>query len=240
MTKLRYRIEGTDRPADFEDFTRFNDRLHDCIRRVHRSETSRGRLPRLTVSDLRIGSAVVEIEGDTALIDRVVDTIRSLKANDTPAWLSYADIRAFGELGTPLDFHTRRITIADMEIDRAFVEACTRTVAEAKESYGEVVGSLDNVNVHRKRQFRLYPADQDRGVPCDFTDPLYDDVHRALTKRVRVTGRVVRDPNGVTVDRVPSVESITIIEGDRPPLSKLIGLFADDPIDLTAESHGWE
>lgn len=158
MTKLRYRIEGDDGVADFEDFTRFNDRLQDCIRRVHRSETPRGRLPRLSVVDLRMGSAVVGIDGDAALIGRVIETIRSLKHGDTPRWLTYADIRAFGKLGSPLDFHTRHITVADIDIDREFVDSCTNVVDGAKESHGELIGSLDNLNVHRKFQFRLYQS----------------------------------------------------------------------------------
>ncbi|MGB7328204.1 MAG: hypothetical protein WBD31_25235, partial [Rubripirellula sp.] len=100
---------------------------------------------------------------------------------------------------------------------------------------------LDGLNVHARNFFRLYPEGQDRGVECSFDPSLFKVVHAAVGHRVRVSGLIVRDPNGVTISSVGKVTEVTTLPpaSELPPLSSLFGLFKNSPIDREVSKSGW-
>lgn len=245
---LEITIEGKiDRRADFADTAEFCRSLVDCLRRMHRVDhPGVSRLPRYRIQKLEVGSAVIGLSSSQSpdhavvLLKQTLDSLHNRRSGTVP--LNSEDIRALRSLSDPLESQTAAIFVDDIPIDKAFRDSCEWMLSQAPKGFGQAIGRLEGMNVHNRQFFRLYPEGQDRGAECHFPDDMYDQVHRAMRKRVQVHGLIHRDPDGMGIDRITQIASLAEVPESEslPSLTSLFGLFKNSPIDRQAMNEGWE
>lgn len=243
MQNLSFKLIGRSNDlVDFADFAYFTSSLRECLKSVYRvKHPGSGALPKFLIEDLRVGSAAGRIVGHYESVEGLVRAIVSIRNHRFPKHFTFEDVRVFRKLGKPLEYSTAAIEVQKLPIDAEFVQACSDLLDSATESLGEAIGSLDGLNVHARNFFRLYPEGQDRGVECTFDPEIFDQVQAALKQRVLVRGKLIRDPNGVTIHRIPHVESIEVMPpaDQAPPITELFGLFSKSPINFNSASDQW-
>ena len=243
MARLHFKLEGRSSDlADFGDFSYFSAAVRDCLRSVHRVGHPRsGAIPKFSVAELSVSSAVVCLDGDRESVDDLVDAIVKIRHRLLPKHFTFEDVRTFQKLARPLEHSAAAIQVQSIPIDQEFVDGCIHLLDSGRQSIGEAIGSLDGLNVHAYNFFRLYPEGQNRGVECVFESTLFDQVQAAIKKRVVVRGLLVRDLDGVSIHRIPQVESIEILPpaDQTPPITDLFGLFEKTPISFKAASDEW-
>jgi hypothetical protein len=81
-------------------------------------------------------------------------------------------------------------------------------------SVGSIEGRLEGLNIHRSPQFTVYDAVSGRAVTCFFRPDDLERVTDAVGRKVVVSGRIRRDPEG-NPRQVRPAETFTI--ADEPP-----------------------
>lgn len=244
MATLKFKLEGRESSCDYGDFCQLASEISDLLRRLFRRRNpGNNPTPRFEISQLKTGSAICEIlaeeSGALSIVD-FVSTINAIRNREAPDLrVTNDDIRAFKKLADPLFSHSERLDINGISISPTFKEDCDWLINSVPASFGQLTGRLEGMLVHVRQYFRLYPEGQDRGVECYFEDALYEKVHAAMKMRVRVTGLIHRDPDGIGIDRVKKVSDIEPLQEDRdlPTFCSLMGLFEKNPVNLGA---GWD
>ena len=100
--------------------------------------------------------------------------------------------------------------------------------SERRRSYGSVIGTLDAVNIHGRREATLWTDLHEHRVSIKFSPELLGMVRSAIGKRVEASGTLWRDYQGIPV----SLELRRITElptrSETPPLTQLAGAWARD------------
>lgn len=102
---------------------------------------------------------------------------------------------------------------------------------------GSVIGTLESLNVHGKREASLYNELDRRRVVVSFPEVDYTRVHAALRRRVEIFGMVQEDPDGRPLRL--RLQDLTVMRGDDelPTLGSLAGSMPNLTRDTTAEEH---
>ena len=246
MTTLDFKMNGKfDGLVELADFSDFAEKLNEALRIVFRSSgTKSGKLPSYEIYRLEIGSACCGVKSiglGADCIESFIATTQAIRNRTSPPIrLSSSDARQFKKLADTLDRNVESIVINEkLPIDSLFVQGCDWLIASSPRSYGEAIGRLESLNLHKAMKFRIYPEGIDRGAECYFPETLQEKVLALVTKRVKVAGLIHRDPDGVGIDRITEVRSIEPVLEDNhlPSLRDLLGLFEDSPVNIAA---GWE
>lgn len=242
MSTLTFKLTDKSNGAcDFADLADFSAKLTESLRRVHRTEVAKGKLPRFRIRRLEIGSAVVGLSGDAFSIEGFVETVVSIRNRQRPRLpFTGDDIRVLRSMADPLDSHTKSIEInGQVPIDDQFRSGCDYLLDHVPKSFGQAIGRNDGLNIHAQKYFRIYPEGVNRGAQCYFPAEFMDTVLGSIGKRVRVEGLIHRNPDGTGVDRITDLRALEVIpeSADLPPLSSLFGMFANTSLDLC---KGWE
>lgn len=117
------------------------------------------------------------------------------------------------------DILNGKITRLRFETDQAYAEV-TKTVQEKREptaqpAWGTVKGTVQTLTNRRRVFFTLYDALFDQAVRCFLGSGREDQMRNAWGRRVRVTGRVVRDPTYGRPVEVREVIDVEILD-DTP------------------------
>ena len=175
------------------------------------SGESRGTLD-WVISDLSMGSLVVELKSISRLEDRnvgprvAVEFVRGLyqieHEGTTPAYLSESGmqsarhlLKTFGKNGASglvVAYQTERVELsarATANID-PLLKATARSI-------GSVEGRLETISVHRKPKFIIYHDRTRKAVTCRFDlDKWLEKVKEFLGQRVNVTGVIHSNSRG--------------------------------------------
>lgn len=241
MKTLRIHLENGTAPVDFDDFGSFAFTLADVLRRSFRAEYKKVNvIPRFGITEIHAGSVAAEIASTDSFGDRAIDifieTVGSIRRKERPQFgFSAKDIRTFRKLADPLDSHTKQIHIANLPIDDEFIAGCQWLLNNCPKSYGQTIGRLDGMNIHRARFFRLYPEGNDAGAECYFEPDLLKPVIACIGKRVRVEGLIHWEPSGIGIDRITDIRAFEQIPDELPSLIDLFGLYENTPIKVSSE-----
>jgi hypothetical protein len=192
-----------------------------------------------SVSDLRYGSAIVELEEQISsryhsrkhTFRSVVESFSELAAvtadSGRPFWITSDVLKKFATMADPLphgsiaflETHQRRISVDDELRHRIDDILSPDTTSE-----GFMTGTLDAINMHGRRHAYLYPLFGHQRVVCDFSAIGDSAVKNALQQRVMVRGSLHRrsgDPFPFAVD----AKSFVVIpaDSDLPTLRSLRG-----------------
>jgi hypothetical protein len=118
--------------------------------------------------------------------------------------------------------------------DNERVQITTQTLAHIDvlskptfEAYSSVAGRLESVSLHRAQEFRVWEEGTGRPVVCQFSQSQFEDVRKALGKRVLVHG-VLRS-NALGHPIIIRVEGIEIYpsEEELPTIEEISGFVPD-------------
>ncbi len=122
-------------------------------------------------------------------------------------------------------------------VTRRSAENLSATLRARRESIGSVIGTLDTVSLHGKREAGLWLERTGRRIMVSFDREQIESVRLALGERVEISGRLTRD----MTDRLVSVRmrSLEILPGSaaEAPAAALVGLSPDMIGDRTSEEH---
>lgn len=247
MESLSIKIDGEGELADFEDFAIFAKAVAQSLTTTHRRlYPERQKRPRFNVVALNVGSATAAIapaQASVGIFEPYVQTLVDIRRGELPQGkLSSEDVRTYRKLGTVLDSHTRTAYVGGVAITRSFVANCDQLIDAAPHAFGDVVGRLQGVNSHKSNRFWLYTQGSDVGAECFVSDPdLYQRMMGMFDGRVRLTGKIRRNPDGVGVDRVDVADAERLPEaGEVPTLASLAGIWKrDQPLNLDEMRSSW-
>ncbi len=124
-------------------------------------------------------------------------------------------------------------------VTRQAAENLAAAVRTRRHSIGSVVGRLDAISVHGRREAGLWHERTGDRIAVTFDSSQTDEIRSALGERVEVAGRLTRDAE----DRPVSVKmrSLDVLQG--APVTDLIGLDPNltggmDPVDYLREIRG--
>lgn len=238
--RFSFRLSGSRKDAELvraDEFAQWLSGTLACLRRIQRSSTNRA--PVLyRITDLSIGSAVVEIEA-TSLDDEnqsahevVGDFVKGLAATaqGTFGLLPYdAEVkRGFRELYSPFRRELQRVTVTfgkqtvEIRRDQASRLAVKERIGEI--SVAQYAGFIEALNVHKEPVFYLYPVSGPSRIPCVFDQLLLEDVKSAIKRYATVHG-VIEYPVGSAFPSRIVAERIELHpkEEELPTLRSLIG-----------------
>jgi hypothetical protein len=110
-------------------------------------------------------------------------------------------------------------------------EATLQTLVVARPAQlrviGSVVGRLERLNMHQRREAALWNELDQRSVVVTFAEEFYQRVHGALRQRVEVFGTIVEDADGRPL-RI-RLQDLEVLASDEnlPTLSSLVGSMPD-------------
>jgi hypothetical protein len=121
-------------------------------------------------------------------------------------------------------------------VTRRSAEHLNATLEVRRESIGSVIGTLDTVSLHGKREAGLWDERTSRRVTVRFAVTDIDQVRSALGRRVEISGRVVRDFQ----DRLISIrlrDLEVLPDAAAAPVTGLIGMSPDMIGDSSPSEH---
>lgn len=247
MKKLRIKIDGKGGVADFSDFAEVARAVSEALTATHqRLHPSRQSRPRYNIVGLNVGSAEALIAPDSPAAGTMIAFIGSLtdiRAGQLPRGrVSSDDLRKYKKIGKALDSRTESILVGDVQIDARFRKNCDELIENAPTGLGEVVGTLQGVNTHKSTTFWIYLPESNVGAKCFVRDPqLYERMMKMFDHRVRLTGKIRRNPDGAGVDRIDVDDAEKLPEkSEVPTLASLAGIWRNDaPFPLKEIRSGW-
>jgi hypothetical protein len=108
---------------------------------------------------------------------------------------------------------------------------------------GDVVGQLQGVNTRRGKRFWVYPEHSKNSAECYVAnDQLYDQMMNMFDCRVRLTGKIRHNPDGIGVDRIDVDQAVKLPSGaSGTSLASLAGIWKNQPpMDLEDIRSGWD
>ena len=228
------------KPVRLSDLIVFLERLSGALGAVDRAVNGR-QSTYFNVSDLRYGSAVVEVQ------ERIQDnkrlkrhTIRSVvgsfdellteaELTSRPSWALPPVLKKIRQLADPLP-HTARAILAtptsQVRIDEDFRDRLDELLSPDTTSSGQLTGTLDAINMHGRRHAYIYPLIGHQKVVCDFSSQADQEVVTALQRRVRIFGELSRRsgdpfPYHVRAERIEVLPS----DDQLPTLTSLRGIY---------------
>lgn len=170
-----------------------------------------------------------------AIFEGVLERLETLAAAGpdwVPSELDLPAVLAYQEFAPTTKRHISELVVRNggdaVRLDEGFSQNVREAIGPDQLSRGEVVGSLEVVNLHARPRFEVYPTLGEYKVVCHFPTEKKSDVIAALDRYVRVTGRLHykrQFPHPHAVD----LEEIEIFpeESELPEFERLRGIAPD-------------
>jgi hypothetical protein len=253
MTRVRLDLGGND--LEFDGVLRAMESAYGVLRKVQVKVLGPTDAPKVhwVVVDLRIGSAGVELEarpedeGQALLIDQVAEAyvhgIQQWSLNGGGAPPPFFDEDSLQEL-QHLAIELGRYGTGEFVVTHSDGSMQPQGVVQPLEPAeplqeldqflagvttvrGSVIGRVDAINLHGRREATLYDDLDGARVVLSFGEQLVERIRGALRRRVEATGDVTEDEEGRPLRiRLHEVELLPPDE-DMRPLAELVGLFPD-------------
>lgn len=241
--KLRYRMESIGgEPVSLTAFARLTAEMTELLTELDRARSDEPAVDWI-ITDLDIGSAIVEVEGQplTSVADVspviVREAMMALEHAGTGQPKPEVPQAAWRHAVNVAEIVRERATTVEIKSNGAELRLVPRSMAAPEQPAAEeearttqavstVEGSLDTVYLHDpdERHFDLWDAIYGRRVRVDITAEHVPDVRRGLEERVRVHGLVTFDHRG-RPHRISDVRSIRVLGlGHLPGPRDLRGL----------------
>jgi len=206
--RIRLSLKSADatHPVRLSDLLVFLERISGVLGSVDRAVNGKQSTV-FNVSDLKYGSAVIEIEEQISSRHRakrhvfrsVIDCFDQLTTimpgEDRPFWVTSDVLKKFWNVAEPLPHGSmvvlrtqRRVVSVDDDL-RARIEDL---LSPDTTSNGVITGTLDAINMHGRRHAYLYPLFGHQRVVCDFSSLSDDEVKSSLQRRVKIEGQLHR------------------------------------------------
>jgi hypothetical protein len=228
--RLTFRLKGSAQDGELvraEDFAEWLDGVLGCLKELGADLKTR---PVLTVTDLAIGSAVLEIEISSPQDEDEAAGTLSKRFAEGYDFLQTGRLgsagyppetrRAFERLLRPLRRQLRVVEFRSngnrLTLQAASLPDIREGRTESTAQVGRIAGYVDAINVHSTPVFYLYPTTGPKRVKCTFDLAHLTDVRDSLKRYTTVSGLLEYPqgsafPDSVAVDSVrpsPPVDSL--------------------------------
>ncbi len=192
------RDEDPNSHVDFEDFASFLNAIRNSVSHVKRCVG--GSEIKYEVDGLSLGSAAVGITAKRSAdfdIETAVDIFktytRTLKAieggNDVDERLDYGAIKSFSGFATVIN-RGNKISDDKFSITSRFATHLKSMLEKESPARGSVSGRLEQVSIHKKHAFTLYPPIHGESIECTFDNEILPKVLEAVGRHVTVFGEL--------------------------------------------------
>jgi hypothetical protein len=206
----------------------------------------RARDVRWSLTDLRSGSAATRLRaaGTSQVADHDLERVVDAFSDGTAALLRGAEVSPpFFDTGALTAYREllrelRQSRVGDLVASTPGRENRTVAVAVAEDAFApvlrqlderstvlsSVIGRIEAINLHEKREVTLWSDLDDARVRVSFPERLYPEVHAALRHRVEAIGEVTEDADGRPLSvKLHSLEVLPSPGDDLPTLESLVG-----------------
>jgi hypothetical protein len=245
--EIEFTLTGSLGVMTFPDVLAALQRGYDVLVAVQRQVLGeRAREVRWSLTDLRPGSAATRLRasGSSQVTDLDLEQVVDAFADGTQALLRGAEVpppffdtaalAAYRDLVRELrqgrvgdlvavtpggDIHTVAIAVAE----DAFPPVLRR-LDERFTVLGSVIGRIEAINLHEKREVTLWSDLDEARVRVSFPEQMYGAVHAALRHRVEAIGEVTEDADGRPLSlKLHALEVLPSTGDDLPTLESLVG-----------------
>ncbi len=229
--------------ASLDDFIAAGTALRKTLKHVERCVSAGESRLDLRVSELKVSSALLSVmpnteSGDCELWDEVQfvhrDTFARLEKGDKTldSRLDYMALSAFEGFITPLKRGKASLSVDGVTLSERFIATLHEVMEPIPPTKGSVVGMVEELNVHGKHTFVLFPAIPDSEVQCVFQECDYPLVHSAIRKHVTVFGTLTYG-RGRAFPVKAKMDSLEVhpTDSEIPTLASMEGM-------LIGEKHG--
>ena len=202
------------------------------------------------VTDLRMGSieATITAEDLSAESFKVgKEFVRGLQTAEDgrslPEYFSLANVKRLTRLARPLSIPGVEYIEVKMSMNGTSVEARATKVIKTnleklqiprRRSLGSITGVLDTISTRAPAKFQVLDPVSRRPVSCEFPESQVESIKDALSRRVTVSGVIVRNINGQPL-RIEGGQ-FEILEV-APLLTNLVGIDPDYTDGLTLPDY---
>jgi hypothetical protein len=190
--------------------------------------------PEVTIE--AIGASPRTAEFGAAIFDNVIERLQTL-AVVGPDWvpgdMDLPALVAFHTFAPTSSRHIAQLLVRNgagsITLDEEFGNQVRTAIGPDDISHGEIVGSLEVVNLHNRPRFEVYPTLGGK-VTCRFPPDRRRDVVAAVDQYVRVTGRLhyktwSTHPHAVDLEDIEilaedaSIAALDMLRGSEPTLT---------------------
>lgn len=221
--------------ARFDDFLKLGESLRSSLQEVARCVAPDLKRLRFEIIDLKFASAFASIRpligiSDISAANSIVivhrQTIQSLQAGKgVDRRLDFPALESFRPFVSPLkEKHPPRVEVGGTILSLEFETNLARMIEPDTTEFGEIMGQMEAVNLHRSNRFILYSEHDASKIVCHFPEKLFERVREGLGKRVVVSG-LLSFKHGISTPRRADVENISVckIPTSVPSLLKMRG-----------------
>lgn len=160
---------------------------------------------------------------------RFTASLRAVRTNHRYARRVDPDtLESFKALTSPKGVKSVKVYMAEkpqVKLDSAFSRHLEQLTETAYSEFDEIAGRLEQVNIHNRNQFHIYPSIGARRLFCKATSGLRQDIIDSVGKRVRVEGKAhyrrdAQFPHEMSVMKISSIPT----DDKLPRLSDLFGI----------------
>lgn len=253
---ISFHLRGADKGNDLVragDVVAFLQRLLGALGAIdyalHGHETKFFR-----VSGVRVGSLGMTLKEDVderylarrhvlqAVEPKFAELLGSVGRSPAPGWATSEILVKLRDLAEPLN-HVQSATVtigqSTVHLDDIYRRDISRMVGRDVVSVGELVGTLDALNLHDQLRAFLYARKKGESrIACDFPPRLRPRVLDSLQKRVRVTGELKRRESSERPYHVRILEiEVLPDEANLPLFEDVYGLSKQFPAGLDPVQH---
>lgn len=232
------------------DFVGFCRNLQKCLRNVEKSVGNQQGRMTYRVSEIKSGSIDITLEAEPVnqiddehddergekIFDGFRETLSRLLRGKAPKEkLQQEQLETFANLAKPLKGSIKSIEIEDIAISEKLATTVAKLAAIRIPAEGSAKGRLEQLNLHNKTQFVIYPPTANFPIHCEFNESMMKTVYKAINKTVTVSGTLHFKPDKPFPDLV-HVKSMEIHPDDSklPKLKDLRGEWKGFKGKLTA------
>lgn len=216
--QIALKLEGI---VDFDDYTRAISSFHELVNALTK-EVSESDIA-WQLSDLRYGSAYVEVQGfapTSEPVERVVSAyyvVANAIREKSPIPYSYAVVESARKLVGIINDKVTSITmIAGEKSVMEIIQPVGQSISKSEKvhAFGTLSGIVETLQ-RRRNSFMLYDSIFDQAVQCFVDDEQIEQLRYAWGKEVIVTGDVIRDHESGRPLEIREVRNIEIKPDDE-------------------------
>lgn len=248
LNKIIWKITGGEKHLGqlrLDDLLMSLGSLKSCLQKIdlHLSKGSQS-VEFYKITGLEYGSAEISIEPkmkhphpkNAEDIVRVFgQSLELIEQNkNLPADFGEEIITAFRDLVSPVARGYLEIEVStngtQVNIKQDFEDKIARMKGSEISFEGAIFGHIEALNVHNKREFRIYPIIGPNSIVCDFPEKLFDMVKDGVKRYVKISGNLKRkarefEPYKIIVDKIKifppedTLPSLSSLEGKAPNMT---------------------
>jgi len=147
------------------------------------------------------------------VIDSFMDDYRRAERGERPKYCSpkaLGRLKELAEIGNNGQLSMLSFTVGSETIVPSIelagkIDRLLRPSEETHFEFMTFVGTLESLDVHNVKEFKIFSPAYPRGIECFFNESLYPNVHAAVRSRVSVYGKARfegREPKAVDVEKI--------------------------------------